>query len=48
MMDVLEHFVHDAFIAPARKQNLDTKMKKLSTKVPTRKPRKKSDPPKDS
>jgi hypothetical protein len=35
MMDVLEHFVHDTFVAPEQKRQLDAKIEKLE-KVPTR------------
>lgn len=37
MMDVLEQFVHDAFIVPAKNQHLDARLVKVKSKVPTRK-----------
>jgi hypothetical protein len=36
MVDVLEHFVYEAFVGPARRKALDEKAKKLRTTVPTR------------
>jgi hypothetical protein len=40
MMQILEHFVHDAFVAPARKRKLDAKVSAMKAKVPLRKPAK--------
>lgn len=37
MMDALEHFINEAFIAPARKRRLDANVKKVKEKVPPRK-----------
>ncbi|RUU59446.1 DUF4145 domain-containing protein [Mesorhizobium sp. M2C.T.Ca.TU.002.02.1.1] len=37
MADVLEQFVFDAFVAPARKQRLNVKMAEMKRKVPARK-----------
>lgn len=37
MMDVLEQFVHDAFIVPTKNQHLDAKLVKVKSKVPPRK-----------
>lgn len=42
MMDMLEHFIHDAFVAPQRKVKLDVKLDKVKAKVPVRKVRTKS------
>jgi hypothetical protein len=36
MMDVLEHFIHDSFIAPHRKKKLDEKAAKVKGGVPPR------------
>ena len=38
MMDVLEHFVEAAFVAPARKKKLDEEAAKVKKTVPPRKP----------
>ncbi|MER8629783.1 DUF4145 domain-containing protein [Mesorhizobium opportunistum] len=37
LMNVLEQFVHDAFVAPARKTRLDAKVVLMKEKVPPRK-----------
>jgi hypothetical protein len=37
MVDVLEHFVYEAFVAPGRRTKLDEKAKELKAKVPVRK-----------
>lgn len=37
MMEVLEQFMHEAFIAPTKNQHLDAKLVKVKSKVPTRK-----------
>ncbi len=39
LMDVLEHFVHDAFVARTRKKRLDANVKKMQAQVPPRKTR---------
>ena len=44
MMDVLEHFVFEAFVAPARRAKLNADAAAMKTKVPPRKPK----PPKVS
>ncbi len=36
MMDVLEHFIHDAFVAPEKKKRLDAKVAAVKGKVPAR------------
>lgn len=36
LMDVLEHFVHEAFVAPAKKKRLDAKVTRIRTRVPAR------------
>jgi hypothetical protein len=36
MTEILEHFVHDAFIAPSRKARLDAKAAKMKATVPPR------------
>ena len=43
MMDVLEEFVHDAFVAPERRKKLDERLAALRISVPPRGPRKKRD-----
>ena len=42
MVDILEHFVHRAFVAPALEQKLTEKSASLRKTVPARKPRTKS------
>jgi hypothetical protein len=42
MVDLLEHFIHSAFVAPALKRKLDEKTAKLKETVPARQPRGKS------
>jgi len=42
MVDILEHFVHRAFVAPTLEQKLTEKSASLRKTVPARKPRKKS------
>jgi hypothetical protein len=42
MVDILEHFAHRAFVAPALEQKLNEKSASLRKTVPARKPRKKS------
>jgi hypothetical protein len=37
LMDVLEHFVHEAFVVPSRKKRLDADLAKMKAKVPPRK-----------
>jgi hypothetical protein len=37
MMDALEHFIHDAFVAPCRKKRLDAKIVRMKDAVPARK-----------
>jgi hypothetical protein len=37
MMEILEHFIHDAFVAPYRKKGLDAKVVRMKDKVPQRK-----------
>ena len=39
MMDVLEHFVTETFVNPARRAKLDADAAAMRTKVPPRKPR---------
>ena len=39
MMSVLEHFVYEAFVAPARRAKLDASAAKVKGSVPPRKPR---------
>lgn len=41
MMDVLEHFLHDAFVAPTRKKRLDVDLVKIKAKVPPKKSKQK-------
>ena len=36
MMDVLEHFISDAFVAPDRRKKLDAKAAKVKVSVPKR------------
>jgi hypothetical protein len=38
MMDALEHFIYDAFVAPARKERLIAKVATVETKIPPRTP----------
>ncbi|MFC6048046.1 DUF4145 domain-containing protein [Methylobacterium hispanicum] len=38
MTEILEHFVHDTFVAPSRKARLDAKATEMKSKVPPRKP----------
>ncbi len=40
MAEILEHFVHDAFVAPARKARLDAKADEIKAQVPARQPKK--------
>jgi hypothetical protein len=42
MMSILEHFVEDSFIAPARRNLLDEQAKKIKAKVPPRISRKRT------
>lgn len=42
MVDILEHFVHRAFVTPALEQKLTEKSANLRKTVPARKPRKKA------
>jgi hypothetical protein len=44
MMDVLEHFVHQSFVAPARRAKLDAEAAKVKKTVPPRAPRSKKPP----
>ena len=37
MMDVLEHFIHEAFVTPKKKQHLQDKVTKMRKTVPSRK-----------
>lgn len=39
LMDILEHFIHDAFVAPHRKTQLDINAAKVKTMVPVRTPK---------
>jgi hypothetical protein len=39
MVDILEHFIHDAFVAPHRKKELDEKVEKMKVGVPAKKPK---------
>jgi hypothetical protein len=41
MVEMLEHFIHSAFVAPALKRKLDEKTAKLKEIVPARQPREK-------
>jgi Domain of unknown function (DUF4145) len=36
MMEVLEHFIHDAFVAPEKMKRLDAKVATVKGKVPVR------------
>ena len=38
MMDALERFIHDAFVAPTRKERLSAEVAKMKTKIPPRTP----------
>jgi hypothetical protein len=40
MMAILEHFVFEAFVAPARRKKLDAKAVEMKAKVPARQKRK--------
>lgn len=40
MMDVLEHFIYETFVSPARKAKMDAAAEKMKGGVPPRKPRK--------
>ncbi|RYX90845.1 MAG: hypothetical protein EON84_13375 [Bradyrhizobiaceae bacterium] len=44
MVDLLEHFIYSAFVAPTLKKKLDEKTAKLRETVPARKPRVKMEP----
>jgi hypothetical protein len=44
MMDVLEHFIYESFVAPARKEKLDAKAAKVKKTVPPRGPKSKTSP----
>jgi hypothetical protein len=44
MMDVLEHFVHQSFVAPAQSAKLDAEAAKIKKTVPLRPPRSKKPP----
>jgi hypothetical protein len=37
MMEILEHFIYDAFVNPSRKKQLDEKVSKVKITIPTRK-----------
>jgi hypothetical protein len=39
MMEILEHFIHESFVAPARKAKLDAKAARVKKTVPPRLPR---------
>jgi hypothetical protein len=41
MMDVLEHFIQESFVAPARRKKLDEDAAKMKKTVPPRSPKKK-------
>jgi hypothetical protein len=43
MMDVLEHFIHDSFVAPAQKKKLDAEAAKVKETVPRRAHRRKAE-----